>query len=192
MELEYPDGATPLNPDEIEGLKPIHITKHSELNEWESDNILNAMIWLENSKEEVLSEKFIRKLHKKMFDKTWTWAGKFRVTNKNIGVNWEMISTYLRDLLDKTKTQIQFQSYPKKEIAVRFHHRLVQIHCFPNGNGRHARLACDKLLERLGEEKFTWGGDSLTDENEIRSRYIQALRAADMGDFVPLLQFLGI
>ncbi len=190
MELEYPDGATPLDADEIEGLIPIHITKQSELNEWESDNILNAMEWLQNSKEEVLSEKYIKKLHKKMFSETWKWAGKFRLSNKNIGVNWETIGPCLRDLLEDTKTRIHFKSYSNTKIAVLFYHRLVFIHCFSNGNGRHARLACNKLLEIMKEEKFTWGENYSTKAEEIRKRHIQALRAADKGDYGPLLEFV--
>lgn len=190
MELETPEGATPLEYEELMELKPTHITKQSELNEWEANNILSAMMWLETTRDEVLSENFIKKLHKKMFDKTWKWAGKFRKSNKNIGVDWETIGVRLYDLLKDTQTQIQHKSYSKDEIAIRFHHRLVFIHCFPNGNGRHARLACDQLLEKLEEQKFTWGWGGVSDANEIRKRHIQALQAADKGDYGPLLRFV--
>lgn len=172
MEFEYSEGATPLDHDEVEALKPVHITKQSELNEWEFNNILIAIEWLESTREDVLSEKFIKKLHKKMFDKTWSWAGKFRKSNKNIGVNWETIGTRLHDLLKDVMAQIHHKSYSNAEIVVRFHHRLVFIHCFPNGNGRHARHACNKLLERLKAEKFSWGESSSIDLNEIRKRYL--------------------
>lgn len=191
MESEYPDGATPLDNDEKEELIPNHITLKSELNEWESNNILNAMRWLENTREDVLSEKFIRKLHKKMFDKTWKWAGVFRKSMKNIGlVAWEKINISLRDLLEDTKTQIRCKSLTNDEIAAQFYHRLVYIHCFQNGNGRHARIVCDKLLESLGEKKFTWGWGNFTDANEIRDRHLHALSAADKGDYGLLLEFV--
>jgi Fic-DOC domain mobile mystery protein B len=190
MELEIPEGATPLDHEELNDLKPNHITNQSELNEWESSNISNAMMWLENTKEQVLSIEFVRKLHLKMFNNTWKWAGKFRKSNKNIGVDWEKIGPSLHDLLEDTKIQIKHQSYSNDEIAARFHHRLVKIHCFPNGNGRHARLECDKLLEELECEKFTWGGSSLANESESRKRYIQALREADKNDYAALLKFV--
>jgi len=190
MKFEYSEGATPLDCDEMKELKPLHITKQNELDEWESNNILTAMTWLKGTREEVLSEKFIKILHEKMFDKTWRWAGKFRKSNKNIGVNWETIATRLHDLLNDVRVQIQHKSFSNDEIAVRFHHRLVSIHCFPNGNGRHARLVCDKLLEILKVEKFSWGARTSNDLNETRKRYIQTLQAADKGDYRPLLDFV--
>jgi Fic-DOC domain mobile mystery protein B len=190
MELETPEGATPLDHEELNDLKPNHITNQSELNEWESNNILNAMAWLERTNEEVLSIDFIKKLHLKMFDNTWKWAGKFRRSNKNIGVDWEKIAISLHDLLEDIKTQIRHKSYSNDEIAARFHHRLVKIHYFSNGNGRHARLGCDKLLEELKCEKFTWGVSSFANESESRERYILALREADKNDYNSLFQFV--
>lgn len=190
MKVDTPFGAPPLEPEELQQLKPAHITTQQELNQWEGKNILKAMSWILATNESVLSEGFIRKLHLKMFSDTWSWAGKFRKTNKNIGVDWPNVATELKKLLDDTQAQIEFDSYPTDEIAVRFHHRLVQIHCFPNGNGRHARIACDKLLQQLGTEKFSWGRSNLTDPSETRKQYIKALQAADQGDFTLLLKFV--
>ncbi|MDQ2994395.1 MAG: mobile mystery protein B [Pseudomonadota bacterium] len=189
MKFEYPEGATPLEYEESIELIPTHITMHSELNEWEASNISEAVSWLENTKSHTLSEVFIKKLHHKMFNHTWKWAGKFRKTNKNIGVEWYEISQYLFNLLEDTKTQIQNASYSTEEIAIRFHHRLVQIHCFPNGNGRHARCASNKLAKELQIPDFTWGSINLTNPSEIRGKYIKALQCADKHSYDALIQF---
>jgi fido (protein-threonine AMPylation protein) len=66
----------------------------------------------------------------------------------------------------------------------------VVIHPFPNGNGRHARLMTDVLLRRNGVSAFSWGGANLEAAGDARERYLAALRAADAGDFKPLLEFV--
>jgi Fic-DOC domain mobile mystery protein B len=190
IEFRYAPGATPLDPDEAAGLIPRHIATQGELNEWEQANILEGLQWARRqSKRELLDEAFLRDLHRRMFGKTWKWAGKFRQTGKNIGVDWLQIQVQLRQLLDDVKAQIEYGSYPPDAIALRFHHRLVWIHAFANGNGRHARLAADLMIQKLGEPTFTWGGQSLVEASENRQRYLSALRAADGGDYQPLLTF---
>ena len=92
-------------------------------------------------------------------------------------------------LLEDSKAWIEFGTWPADEIAVRFHHRLVRIHPFLNGNGRHARLMADLLVMRLGRERFSWGRESLRDPGAARARYIEALRAADNHDIALLLAF---
>ena len=133
---------------------------------------------------------FVRLLHKQMFDKTWKWAGKFRNTEKSIGINPVHISSRTQELLEDVKVQLQHKSYPLDEIATRFHHRLVSIHPFANGNGRHARLMADLLLEENGTLRFSWGQNSLADAEAIRQQYIAALRAADSKDYRLLLAFV--
>ena len=141
MEFKYAVGATPLDPDEAAGLVPTHITTQHDLNAWEQANILQGDRWASRQKKrELLEEGFVRDLHRKMFDQTWQWAGTFRKSNKNIGVEWTQVSLKLRDLLDNTRYQIAHQVFSLDEIVIRFHHQLVWIHAFPNGNGRHARL----------------------------------------------------
>jgi Fic-DOC domain mobile mystery protein B len=124
-----------------------------------------------------------------MLGEVWRWAGKFRTSERNIGIPYWEIPVALRILLDDTRAWIEFKSYPRDEIAVRFHHRLVQIHPFPNGNGRHSRLMADLLVMRLGAERFSWGRESLGDAGSVRGRYIQALKACDRHDIAPLLTF---
>lgn len=187
---EYPPGATPLDADELASLIPKHITTQSELNEWEQLNIEQGEAWARRQRKDILNEAFVRQLHQKMFGETWIWAGSFRKSNKNIGVEWQQISVILRDLLNDTRYQIDHAIYPPEEIVVRFHHRLVLIHPFPNGNGRHARLMADLLIQKLGQARFTWGSQSLTALTETRTRYIAALRAADGGDIQALLAFV--
>jgi Fic-DOC domain mobile mystery protein B len=190
MNLDYPPGATPLDADELASLIPGHITTQGELNEWEQLNILQGEAWARKQRKEILNEAFLRQLHKQMFGETWRWAGEFRKSDKNIGVDWLKISVELRKLIDDVHYQIEHAAYPPDEIAARFHHRLVAIHPFPNGNGRHARLMADLLVERLGQPRFTWGSRSLTDACETRLRYIAALQAADARDYAPLLAFV--
>lgn len=192
MEFYYAPGATPLDPDEAAGLVPTHITTQADLNAWEQANILQGDRWAGRQKNrDLLDEGFVRELHKKMFDQTWQWAGTFRKSNKNIGVDWPQISLKLRDLLDNTRYQIEHQVFDPDEIVVRFHHRLVWIHAFPNGNGRHARLMADMLTVRLGLPRMTWGGGTvlLTSVGAVREAYLTALRAADQGRFDNLIEF---
>lgn len=190
MDFAYAPGATPIDPDEAAGLLPRHITTQAELNTWEEANIVKADGWaFRQRRREPLEEGFVRDLHRMMFDKTWRWAGTFRSSNKNIGVDSHQVSMRLRELLDNTRYQRDHHAFPADELAVRFHHRLVWIHAFPNGNGRHARLMADVLVTRLGGERFTWGQASLLVAGDVRARYLQALRAADQGMLELLIQF---
>lgn len=186
------DGTTPLDPNEAEGLIPTHVSTREELNRLEQENIVEAMQWLKASRpKSILDEIFIRKLHHQMFGRVWKWAGQFRDSDKNVGIATERIGVDLRNLCEDTKAQIEHKSYPPDEIAWRFHHRLVLIHPFPNGNGRHARLATDLLLERiLHRPPFTWGGVSGVPKGEVRAAYLNALRAADKGDYIKLAEFV--
>jgi Fic-DOC domain mobile mystery protein B len=192
MQFHYPPGATPLDPDEAVGLVPTHITTQEDLNAWEQINIAQGERWAERQKRRaLLDEGFVRDLHRQMFDKTWDWAGTFRKSNKNIGVDWTQVSVRLRDLLGNTQYQIESQVFDADEIAVRFHHQLVWIHAFPNGNGRHARLMADLLVLRLGRARLTWGDGERSDApiSSVRGRYLAALRAADQGQFGDLIGF---
>jgi Fic-DOC domain mobile mystery protein B len=187
--FEEPDDATPLTPEEMRDLIPAHIAYRRELNEAEQENIARAQDWALGRNRDPLSEKFVKDLHRRMLSDVWRWAGKFRTSERNIGIaHWE-IPVALRHLLDDTRARIEYKTYPPDEIAVRFHHRLVQIHSFPNGNGRHARLMADLLVMRLGRERFSWGRDSLRDAGAMRQRYIAALQAADNHDIASLLAF---
>ncbi len=185
------DGATPLDPDESEGLIPTHVTTREQLNRLEQENIVEAMQWLETARlKDILNEAFIRRLHQRMFARVWKWAGQFRTSDKNIGIAKEHIGVELHKLCEDTKAQIAHATYPPDEIACRFHHRLVWIHPFPNGNGRHARLLTDLLLEKvLHRPRFSWGGMSEIPEGDIRADYLGALCAADKGDYSKLTEF---
>ena len=187
--FEEPDDATPLNPEEGRELIPAHVAYRSELNEAEQDNIGRAQDWALGRRRDLLTETFIKDLHRRMLGDVWRWAGKFRKTERNLGIAHYEIPVALRQLLGDTRTWIEYQAYPADEIAVRFHHRLVQIHPFPNGNGRHARLMADLLVMSLGGERFSWGSAELPDAGDLRRRYIAALQAADNHDLGPLLAF---
>ena len=185
-------GQTPLDPDELAGLIPQHITTQQQLNEWEQANILRGQKWgLQQVKKDILllEEGLLRELHRRMFDKTWAWAGKFRHSDKSIGVAWEQIATRLHQMLENYEAQIEFQAFPADELAIRFHRDLVWIHPFPNGNGRHARLIADMLILRLGGNRFTWGSATDLAAGEARAEYIAALKEADQGKFAQLIEF---
>ena len=184
------DGGTELTEEEREGMIPSYITLRSELNEAEQANILEAQEWAFARKRDVLEEKLLNNLHKRMYGNVWGWAGNYRTSGKNIGVDAYRIPTDLRQLLDDCRYWIENRTYESDEIAVRFHHRLVSIHCYPNGNGRHARLAADLLLKSIGRGRFSWGRRNLVDLSETRKRYIAALQAADGHDIRPLLAFV--
>ena len=189
MRFKYAAGATPIDPDEAAGLVPTHITTQAELNAWEEANIVSGEVWAFRRKSALLDEGFLRALHLKMFDQTWRWAGKFRSSNKNIGVDSYQIAVKLRDLLDNTSYQINHKAFGADEQVVRFHHQLVWIHPFPNGNGRHARLMADLLITQLGGKRFSWGQSPLTLETDNRASYLAALRAADAGSYADLIGF---
>src|ERR1700733_2964862 len=189
MKFNYPLGATPLEHEELADLIPNHITTQEELNAWEERNILIAQQWAIRKKE-IVSLTFIKELHEHMFDKTWKWAGQFRKSEKNIGVHWPQISTKIKELCDDVQCQLDNSVFSKDEIAVRFHHRLVLIHPFPNGNGRHARLIADLLIMQQGNSRFSWGmHQNLYKATPIRTQYIESLRLADRGDYSKLLTF---
>ena len=192
MEFNYPEGATPLDPNEIEGLLLTHITTRTELDRWEQDNINEALAWLEQRKpKDILNESFMKRLHKRMFGNVWKWAGKLRRTEKNLGVPFYEISVEVKKLCDDVEYWIENKTFPDDEIAARFHHRLVFIHLFPNGNGRHARLIADILLENvLAKPPFTWGSGNLAAAGLDRKKYIESLVAADREDYGLLMDFV--
>lgn len=191
MKFTYAERATPFNQDDIASLIPQHIKTQKALNEWEQANIVLAERWLfSRRKKDFLTLEFIQKLHHKMFDKTWLWAGQFRRYQTNIGVTSSLIAVSVKTLCDDVNFWLQRHTYPFEEMVVRFHHRLVQIHAFPNGNGRHARLMADLLLVTYEYSRFSWGSKDLTTSSEIRKRYITALQKADQGDFTDLINFV--
>lgn len=192
LDFDEQDGQTPLEPDEKEGLIPRHIETKGGLNDWEQENILLAIKWLQRAKvAEVLTEGFCRDLHRRMFSKTWKWAGTFRKSDKNIGCDWTLVAVKQNQLFGNAKFWIEYETFPPDELAARFHHALVWIHPFPNGNGRHSRMMADALLKQLGQKAFSWGGGaSMVSVNEARVQYLAALRAADKSDFTKLLAFV--
>ena len=186
MSDNTPDGATPLDPDEADHLIPQHIRTREELNAWEQTNILVAAEWVERARRPALDEATIRDLHRRMFDRTWNWAGQYRRTDKNIGIYWAEIPVAVRDIVEDGRYWLDHGTYPVQEAALRLHHRLTRIHPFPNGNGRHARLWCDLLLRQRGMRPFTWRAEELDHVSDARHRYIDALRQADQQNFEAL------
>ena len=188
-----PDDATPLMPSERDGLKQSWITTRNDLNEAEQENILKGAASARRARSrkplDLLRDDFSLILHKRMFGDVWTWAGTYRRTKRNIGIDPMRIAAEVPMLFDDLRFWVDHQTFPADEIAVRLHHRLVAVHQFPNGNGRHARLMADLLIERLGGKSFSWGGGSLADVGQLRAAYVKALRIADDHDIRPLLAF---
>jgi Fic-DOC domain mobile mystery protein B len=187
-----PDDGTPLPPEEREGLLQSWITHRKDLNEAEQENIVQGTAWAQRSARKVgglLTDDFVRKLHGRMFGDVWKWAGQYRVTERNIGIQPWQIPQEVPNLLSDVRYWIENKTYPPDEIAVRLHHRLVAVHPFPNGNGRHARLMADLLIGQLGGKPFSWGGGSLADVGKLRAQYVASLRVADNHDIGLLLAF---
>jgi Fic-DOC domain mobile mystery protein B len=188
---EDDEANTPLTEEEREQLIPSYITLRRELNEAEQANIADASRWLGTRKRDVLDQRFLEELHKRMFADVWRWAGTYRKSEKNIGFNIDAyrVPTELRSVIDDVRYWIEHETYSPDEIAVRFSHRVVAIHPFPNGNGRFSRMIGDLLAVQLGRPRFTWGRTNLVDAGETRAKYIAALQAADAHDIEPLLLF---
>jgi len=193
LDLEYIDGQTPLDEDEKVGLLIPTIATRGELDEFEQQNIEEAIQWVLSrtlKSNTIFTEQFTRNLHQRMYGKVWDWAGEFRKTNKNLGVDKWQISSALKALLDDATYWVDHQTYPPDEIAVRFKHRIVSIHCFPNGNGRHSRLMADVIIDKIFRQPvFSWGANNLVKQSETRSNYRKAVKEADKNNFSELLSF---
>lgn len=193
---EQPPGATPLGEDDLAGLRLDWVTTRGELDEAESANNLRGRTWAFAARGRdagwLLTPKRLHQLHQRMYGDVWTWVGTPRRRDTNLGVEWTRIPVELQMLCDNAIAQIgdgANLAYPPFELAVRFHHRLVSIHPYPNGNGRHSRLAADLLADSLGADPITWGSSSLIATDEVRARYLSALRQADRHDFADLIAF---
>lgn len=193
LTIEYIDGQTPLSEEEKDGLKILAITTREELDEFEQLNIEKAIQWTFGNKlnaDQLFSEKFIKNLHKKMYGEVWKWAGNFRHSEKNIGIKSYLIPIQLKQLLDDALFWEANKTYSAEESATRFKHRLVSIHCFANGNGRHSRLMADLIMEKLHQKTFfSWGSTNLIKATETRNNYIQAVKKADNHEIQPLIDF---
>jgi Fic-DOC domain mobile mystery protein B len=189
-----PEGSTPLDPDETEGLIPSWIATRGDLDRAEQENILYALAsprWRRIGLPDLLDDLTARALHKDMFGQVWTWAGTYRTTERNIGIDPWTISVAVRDLMDDAKLWLA-GAHPLAPdvVGYRFHHRLVQIHPFPNGNGRHSRAMTDLLIRSLGSTPFSWGSANVDRPTVTRGSYIAALRAADKREFDLLAAFV--
>lgn len=189
------DGQTPVDADDAQYLKPEYSTLQTrgELNDAEASNITDALLWLDDQEltaADLLNQSFLRDLHRRMFADVWTWAGQLRQRDTTIGIAPIHIQEQLQALLGDTLFWIGQETFTPSEISVRFHHRLVFIHPFVNGNGRHARLAANALARSLdlGPDHLSWGARSGLPAAEARQRYLTALRAADNGDYSLLLE----
>jgi Fic-DOC domain mobile mystery protein B len=192
--LNQAAGNTPLTPEELAELRPSLTTK-GELDEFERSNILEANRWAFNprvlKREDPFIEPYLRQLHRRMFDQTWKWAGKYRTTNKNLGIPFHQIMNGIAAILGDIHYWLEHGTFDIEEIAIRYHHRLVWIHPFPNGNGRHARLLADVIAVKNGRERFTWGLKELKEIGPVRTEYIRCSKAADANndDMSGLLKF---
>ena len=183
------DGQTPLASEDLDGLIPAYISTRAELFAAEQRSIARALIGEHPTPEVLLDDAYLRDLHRRMFAEVWEWAGRYRRTETNIGVAPEAIAGAVRDVVADARAWTDHATHGPDEIAVRFHHRLVSVHPFVNGNGRHSRIAADLLVVALGQPRFTWGSDLEVTTDELRGRYLSALRSADRGDVKPIVAF---
>lgn len=180
-----------LDVSERRALIPLHLSTRFELAAWEQANMAKALAWLEQRRRRgsVLSSRFMRTIHKKMFDETWDHAGRYRKAKSERGAPGWTVSTRVEDVIARTRGWIQMGAYPPDEIAIRFHHRMTEVHPFERGNGRVTRMMTDALLVELGQVPFTWGAKLGLSAAELRDRYVAALRIADNDQIHPLLDF---
>ncbi len=193
LNLEFSDGHTPLEEDEKEALLIHAIATRAELDEFEQHNIEEAVQWVFSKSlkpEKIFTGTFLRNLHKRMYDKVWNWAGQFRQTDKNLGISKWQIPTAVKALNDDALFWVKNNTYTPDEIAIYYKHKLVAIHCFPNGNGRHSRLLADIIINKIyNKPLFTWGTNNIVITGDSRSEYLDAVRDADHGDYENLLKF---
>jgi Fic-DOC domain mobile mystery protein B len=187
------EGATALDPNELAGLKLKHIATRQELDEVEQANIIAGLLWLRGQRLATVTDMtFVLYLHKQLFGEVWSWAGSFRKTEKNIGVDPLQIAQQLRNLLDDAVAWHRYETYLPNQALLRLHHRMVKIHPFANGNGRFARIYTDLVADKLyAVEPIQWGSADLPRTSAIRSAYIAALRAADGNDFSLLFELFN-
>jgi Fic-DOC domain mobile mystery protein B len=183
------DDHTELSEDDRLGLIPTYIATRGQLFEAEQRNIAEAMLGRHPTSAELLDDTYLRQLHRVMFGKVWRWAGTYRRRETNIGIDPIDITVAVRDLVRDATNWTELGTYEPDELAIRFHHRMVAIHPFPNGNGRHGRIAADYLVTSLGHPAFTWGSRLDVETDELRRRYIEALHDADDGDISGLIEF---
>ena len=193
LNLEYIDGQTPLDEEEMQGLLIHTVTTRGELDEFEQMNIEKGIAWTLTrnfTKDKIITEGFVRELHQRMFGDVWSWAGDFKHSDKNIGVKWQVVGIELRKLLDDMNYWLENKTYGEDETTIRFKHRIVNIHCFANGNGRHSRLIADVITKNIfGKEEFTWSKADLVKPGQTRKNYLDAIRQADIGNITPLISF---
>ena len=184
------DGHTALSDDDRRGLIPAYIATRGDLFEAEQRNIANALLRRRPPRpEQLLDDRYLRDLHAAMFGEVWEWAGRYRTVETNIGVAPHRIASDVALLVGDARAWVEYGTYRPDEMAVRFHHRLVAIHPFPNGNGRHGRVAADFLIRGLGGEPFSWGARADLDTDGLRAAYRSALQRADAGEIADLLAF---
>jgi len=184
------EGHTELSPEDHDGLIPSYIATRGDLFDAEQRNIVQALLRRPPRAEELLDDRYLRDLHDAMFGQVWSWAGQYRTRETNIGIEPAQIAVAVRSLTDDIVWWVDSETFPIDEIAVRFHHRLVAIHPFRNGNGRHGRVAADYLARALGTEAFSWGRNLELATGDLRRAYLSALQSADLGEIAPLLAFV--
>jgi Fic-DOC domain mobile mystery protein B len=193
LNIDYIEGQTPLDEVEKEGLLIKTISTRGDLDEFEQLNIQSAVEWslkIKAGKKQILTEDFLMRVHKRMFGEVWAWAGTIRKSNKYIGVDKTQIRAEIRKLIADCNFWIDHTIFNDEEIVIRFSHRLVKIHLFPNGNGRHSRLVADIMISRIfSKSVFSWGHSDLSKNTLIRKEYLAAIYKADNNDLNPLIEF---
>lgn len=186
------DGSTPLDPDQIRGIKFSHLVNMGELDEVEDLNIQKGLEWLNRQKgDDYLSMEFLCKLHEKLFGDVWKWAGTFRKVEVNLSkIKYYDVGPQLKMFFEDAKLWIEGGRMSWDEISAEMHHRLIAIHPFPNGNGRTTRIYTEYVQKRNKQAVTSWKASLNHDPKERRRVYIKSLQQADKGDFRPLIEFM--
>lgn len=181
-------GRTSLTVQDLQGLKLPFVKTRAQLSAVEGPNIVSGkQATLTSRKSRVpnmLSVEYLRELHSRMFNDVWDWAAQIPSTElqNEFAASVPGIRPQLSILYaDAIEYWLNDKRMTPEEFAVRVHHRVVKIHPFRNGNGRHSRLLADLLLsENFGLETFTWGGSAQLGAGDLyRQPYLEGLKAAD-------------
>ena len=156
-------------------------------NHYEALEYLYSLVEKDNSQN--ISEYLIRNLHKLVTAETdKEWAGNYRNSNVIIVGSEHTppdafeVSIVMGDLIKWLRGN-QKKLHPI-ELAAIFHHKLVFIHPFFDGNGRTARLAMNLLLMQKSYPM------AVMLKND-RKKYYQTLSRADEKDYAPFVRFIA-
>lgn len=194
MEDDWPTipGETPIDPSGLLPKLKDSIRNRAELNVIEAENVRLAVVkYLSkrpSKRTAPFTLKWVCKLHKEMLGDVWTWAGKIRKIQLNLGPKAYLVGPRLLSLLQDLAAW-ETGDMPIIEQAAMLHHKTVYLHPFENGNGRWARLLGNIWLKQHDAPTIDWPEATLVGlGSDVRAEYMDALWRADELDYGNLFE----